>query len=497
MSELLLTSGLTPAQRQFAHGIKTSGDALLALINDILDLSKVEAGRLELERVPIDVVECVEGALDMAAGAAAAKGLALLCHIDEEVPACVLGDPTRLRQVIVNLVSNAVKFTAQGEVVVSVGLRTAAGVPPKLQIAVSDTGVGIPADRMDRLFQVFSQVDASTTRQFGGTGLGLAICRHIVAMMGGRIWVTSEVGRGSTFEFHMPCEAVAAPAAEAEGVTVRPFAGRRVLLVDDNARARNAVAAQLRRLGLQVRAVATLADALEALRDDPPWDAVLLDEPGAQPGAAAQALRAAGRGPLLLLRPRWAPETAATDGAATVFRPVRQQALREALAGLFAEADCAPAPAAGVAPALAALLQASTEAPLRVLLAEDNQINQMVAQHLLDRLGHAVDTVDDGEQALAAVAAAEASGAPFDVVLMDVQMPVLDGLAASRRLCEASPEPRARPWIIALTANAMHGDREECLAAGMDDYLSKPMRAAEVAAALREAARQLAERRAA
>jgi CheY-like chemotaxis protein len=295
----------------------------------------------------------------------------------------------------------------------------------------------------------------------------------------------------------MPCEAVAAPAAEAEGVTVRPFAGRRVLLVDDNARARNAVAAQLRRLGLQVRAVATLADALEALRDDPPWDAVLLDEPGAQPGAAAQALRAAGRAPLLLLRPRWAPETAATDGAATVFRPVRQQALREALAGLFAEADCAPAPAAAVAPALAALLQASTEAPLRVLLAEDNQINQMVAQHLLDRLGHAVDTVDDGEQALAAVAAAEASGAPFDVVLMDVQMPVLDGLAASRRLCEASPEPRARPWIIALTANAMRGDREECLAAGMDDYLSKPMRAAEVAAALREAARQLAERRAA
>ena len=503
MSDLLLDSPLTSEQREFAETIRTSGDQLLGLINDILDFSKIESGHLTLERVPVVLADCVEAAFDLTTGPASAKGLDIAYWIEDDVPAAMLGDTTRLRQVFVNLISNAIKFTKAGEVEVRLSMRGVESGPPLLHTSVRDTGIGIPADRMGRLFQVFSQVDASTTRQFGGTGLGLAICRRLVQLMGGLIWVESREGEGSTFHFEVPCEAAArvGPVAAAPRAALE---GRRLLVVDDNGTNREILTLQARRWGVQAKAAASGAEALAWIDAGEQFDAAVLDVqmPEMDGFALAAALRARPGGahlPFVMLSslgsgsqpPGW-------NMARMLTKPVKAQALAETLATLFARTAASASPVSPVpAPAAEPGPRLAQQFPLRLLLAEDNLINQRVAVLILHGLGYEVEIVDNGERALAAVAAARDRGAPFDVVLMDVQMPELDGLETTRRLRSAFDAPAQRPWIVAMTANAMEGDRESCIAAGMNDYLSKPIRAVAVGDALRQAAAGVAQWRAA
>jgi PAS domain S-box-containing protein len=505
MSDLLLDSPLSPQQHEFAESIRTSGDTLLALINDILDFSKIESGHLTLENVPVNLAECVEGALDFASGPATAKGLDLLYWIEDEVPRQILGDATRLRQIFTNLISNAVKFTKHGEVVVTVSRRQAPDGKALLHASVRDTGIGIPGDSMGRLFQVFSQVDASTTRRFGGTGLGLAICRRLVELMGGRIWVESKEGEGSDFQFDIPCESAAGPNPY---VSRRPanLAGRRLLVVDDNATNRQILTLQTRRWGIQAQAAASGAQALQWIDEGQQFDGAILDVQmphmdGYTLAAELRRRRETLDMPILVLTSLGTVGNRPELGIAqTLNKPVKAQALFEALSSLFEFVPTASSPAA-LEPAPAAATankdkpRLANDYPLRVLLAEDNIVNQRVAQLLLGGMGYQIEIVENGQLALDAVAAANERGAPFDVVLLDVQMPVLDGLEASRRLCELYPGDTQRPWLIAMTANAMQGDREECLAAGMDDYLSKPIRAVGVGEALKRAAGELEARR--
>jgi PAS domain S-box-containing protein len=497
MAGLLLRTRLDAEQRDFVETIHSSGEALLALIDDVLDFSRIESGSLALEHIPLRVDRWIEDAIGLSAGAASAKGLDLLYWIDDAVPAAILGDITRLRQVLVNLVSNAVKFTAHGQVVVTVGMASSDGGAPLLQVSVRDTGIGIPAEGMGRLFQPFSQVDASITRQFGGTGLGLVISKRLLSLIGGRIWVESAPGEGSDFRFELPC-------MPADGETAEPhaqpapgvLAGRRLLIVDDNAASAAILAATARRWDMAAQAFTTAAQAQEALAGGAAFDAALVDTslPAGDCAALCQRLRAAPGGEVrvLLLTPLGTSAPEALRELPTVGKPLRTRTLHVALAALLGAAaagptsDLRPDDRSPVAPGL----------PLKLLLAEDNPINQRVATLILATLGYTPEVVADGQQALDAIEQAQAGGAPFDVVMMDMQMPVLDGLEASRRLREREPGAHRRPWVLALTANVSQADRERCLAAGMDDFLSKPIRPEHLAQALRHAAAGLAQRRA-
>ena len=474
MTGLLLDTDLTPEQRDFAETVRSSGDALLVVINDILDFSKIEAGELELEHLPFSVRDCVEGSLDLVAAQAGGKGLDLAGQIADDVPLVVVGDVTRLRQVLVNLLSNAVKFTERGEVVLSARLDEDGA----LVLAVRDTGIGIPADRVDRLFRSFSQVDASTTRVYGGTGLGLAISRRIAEAMGGTLTVDSTPGQGSVFALtvrlpqgEQPVDALATPPAE--------LPGRRALVVDDNATNREILRRQLTAWGMHVDVRADGAAALAAVDAGAAPDVVLLDMhmPGMDGVELAQGLRARASTrdlPLLLLTSLGGrPAGADALGLLHLTKPVKAAALRTVVATALG-ARSTPA-AAGQVPA--------PQRRLRVLLAEDNVVNQRVALLMLDRLGYRADVAANGLEVLQAVART-----PYDVVLMDVQMPELDGLGATGRL-RAEVAPDRQPWIIAMTASALAEDRERCLAAGMDDFLSKPVRREDLAAALARAAR--------
>jgi two-component system, sensor histidine kinase and response regulator len=362
MAELLQSTPLNAAQREFTDTIRTSGDALLSVINEILDFSKIEQGRVELENTPFDIRRTVREAVDIAVPPAASRTLALRSQVADDLPALIVGDAFRVRQILVNLIANAVKFTERGEVVVTVS-RIPGATPAekeRLRLVIRDTGIGIPPERQDRLFQAFSQIDASTTRKYGGTGLGLAITHRLVSILGGQIRVESTPGRGSEFRVDLPL--VSAP------------------------------------------------QTFEPVREIPP--------------------------------------------AELPFDPSFARHL-----------------------------------PLRILLVEDNPVNQRVATLLLQKLGYSPSFALNGAEALAAVARET-----FDIVLLDVQMPVMDGLECARRLRAEYPEPK-RPWIIAMTANALEGDRELCLAAGMDDYTSKPVRTPVIAAALRKGHAALAARR--
>jgi len=502
MSDLLLDTPLTATQREFAETIRTSGDALLVLINDILDFSKIESGNLTLEHVPVNLTECVESALDLTSGPAVAKGLDLLYWIEDDVPRAIFGDLTRLRQVFINLINNAVKFTQRGEVVVMLSRRNAPDGAALLHGSVRDTGIGIPADRLGRLFQVFSQVDASTTRQYGGTGLGLAICRRLVTLMGGRIWVESTPGEGSTFQFEIPMQTVPSGPSAWVNKKVVSLAGKRILLVDDNATNRHILTLQTARWGMVPRAASSGQQALAWLDAGEVFDAAVLDVqmPGMDGYTLTAELRkrfSAAQLPVLVLTSLGddGGQLAGLGVAQTLTKPTKAQVLFEAVSGLFERAAAAAAqPPALPAAAAARPPRLAEQVPLRVLLAEDNEVNQRVASLILGGLGYDIKVVVNGLLALDAVDAATQAGEPFDLVLMDVQMPELDGLEATRRLCERYPVA-LRPWIVAMTANAMEGDRDDCLASGMDDYLSKPIRAAAITEALRRAGAGLAQRR--
>ncbi len=481
MTSLLVESPLNAEQRDFVNTIRVSSEALLTIINDILDFSKIESGKMELEQLPLDLISCLEEALDLFAYPAAAKQLELVYHCEPGVPAWILGDAARLRQIFVNLVNNAVKFTPSGSVSVE-----ARAVPPPagvkrlvLEFTIRDTGIGIPADRQDRLFKAFSQIDSSTTRKFGGTGLGLVISRSLAALMGGTIRVESAVGRGSAFIFTIQTDAVALPAEGAALVLPDRLRGGPVLCIEDHPVTQRRLRTLLESLGAtcvfapDLPAAATLVAALPR-----PPVLVVLDggeATGVSPLGPLEPLPV----PLLLMLPFGQTPPAGRPGtlpSIVVYKPLKTSTLRQALVALGSPAG-QPATAPGFAPSPELLL--AQEYPLNVLLAEDNTVNQKVALRFLTRLGYQAVAVGNGLEVLAAFQTRR-----YDVVLMDLQMPEMDGLEATRQLRRRLP-PDQQPKIIALTANAMEGDRELCLAAGMDDYISKPVKLGEISRAIR------------
>ena len=486
MTSLLLDSRLTAEQRDYAETIRQSGDALLTIINDILDFSKIESGRLELEQMEFGLRECVEGTLDLLATRAAEKHVDLLYEIADGTPGTIRGDPTRLRQILVNLVGNALKFTAKGEVLLSVQPLATEGDKLEMLFSVRDTGIGIPPEAQARLFQSFTQVDATTTRRFGGTGLGLVISRRLAEMMGGRMWVESEPEKGSTFSFTIQTESVTSkPRLYAIG-TKATVQGRRLLVVDDNATSRRILTDLSANWGMTSLAVETPAEGLKLLRAGESFDAAVLDMQmpdmdGLMLAKKIRSLRKNQKLPLILLSSMGKQEDPHKYFTANLTKPIKPSQLLDVLAQLFWQGrEVEAAQLASVHPFKpAAPVAAHAD---RILLAEDNVVNQKVALLMLRNQGYRADLAANGLEVLEAV-----RRQPYDVILMDVQMPEMDGLEAAGRLVQTRPDPKQRPWIIALTANAMEGDREKCLAAGMDDYISKPIKVPELLAALERA----------
>jgi two-component system sensor histidine kinase/response regulator len=486
LSELLQATELTPRQRHLSETISHSAEALLQIINDILDFSKVEAGKLELERVEFSLREAVEETIEIFAGRAHAKGLELACSIELDVPGTVRGDPMRLRQVLINFVGNAIKFTDSGEVIVRV---RAAGKDGVLRFEVIDTGIGIATEAQLHIFNAFSQADSFTTRKYGGTGLGLAICRQLAALMGGEIGVHSEAGRGSTFWFEVRLDAVADASPTLTRLPRMNLLGLRALIVDDNASNREILRQHLQSWGVEVVGAETSAAALAALGGDgSSFDFALVDDqmPVMDGIQLAQQIRKDPRWSSLrlILQSTRDDHHGGVDSAslftAVLTKPLRRSQLFACVTRVMktqpgAAADAAP-PGSTAAPAAAA----RTVAP-RILLVEDNPVNREVAVGMLESLGCAIDTAENGRLAIEAMAIVT-----YDAVLMDCQMPVMDGLTATGEIrLREQTSGAARVPIIALTANAMEGDRERCLGAGMDDFLSKPFTQQQLATLLR------------
>ncbi len=494
MTSLLLDTDLTPDQQEFVETVRTSGDALLTIINDILDFSKIEAGKMDLENQPFDLRECVESALDLVTAKAFEKGLDLAYLVDEQVPTAIFGDVTRLRQVLVNLLSNGVKFTERGEIIVQVTGHVQSTEPDvyELYFAVRDTGIGIPPDRMERLFQSFSQVDASTTRRYGGTGLGLVISKRLSELMGGTMWVESEVDRGSTFYFTIRAEVAPGPELPYLERAQPNLDGKRVLIVDDNATNRRILTFQTRAWGMLPRDADSPIEALEWIRSGDPFDVVMLDMqmPEMDGLTLATEIRRHESDkpllrsplPLVMLSSLSQRETSIEDQdlfAAYLTKPIKASQLYNVVVGIFAQ-EAQPETDAEEAREETSQFDAqmAKRLPLRILLAEDNAVNQKLALRLLERMGYRADVAGNGVEALEAL-----RRQAYDVVLMDVQMPEMDGLEATRTI-RREWDRQQGPHIIAMTANAMKEDRESCLNAGMDDYVSKPIRVNELVDAL-------------
>ncbi len=485
MNELLLDSPLNEQQRSYAEIVKSSAESLLEIINDILDFSKIEAGKLRLEEIEFELHRTVEEVIELLSGSARKKGLELFCWIAPALPHAVRGDPTRLRQVLTNLVGNAIKFTEQGKISVRVEPFEEREGAVAVRFFIEDTGIGISKDRQKRLFLPFSQGDSSTTRRYGGTGLGLAISKQLVELMGGEIGVTSELGVGSTFWFSVQLEEI--PAGRSKGFVLPDGVQRpRVLVADNSTAAREMLHQQLLAWGFEHEVTADSSRALAAIRRG-----ILAGKPFALCLLDAE-LCASERDELVLFlreekavpRPKvvllaWAgaelPELSESlESIALLSKPVRPSELFDAIMGLVGEGDLielSTEETPGGAGAAEGGLELGPR--LSILLAEDNPINQLVASKILAKGGYRCDVVSDGQQAIEAVARGD-----HDVVFMDCQMPEVDGFEAARaiRRREAQDPGRTRVFLIALTANAMKGDRERCLEAGMDDYLSKPVK---------------------
>jgi CheY-like chemotaxis protein len=488
MAGLLLETPMTNEQRGYVETIYSSGESLLTIINDILDFSKIESGKMELEQRPFDIRSCVEEALDVLAPKASEKKLDLVYHVDDRVPARVVGDITRVRQVIVNLVGNGIKFTSAGEVVIQVKLLSSApegngSGPVQLHFSVRDTGIGIPVERLARLFKSFSQADASTTRQYGGTGLGLAICKRLVELMSGKVWVESVPEKGSTFHFTAQfgsCPEL--PAAEGRTVS-RELVDVNVLVVDDNPTNCRILTLQTGKWGMIPRGTQKANEALDWLRAGEGFDLALLDMqmPGMDGLMLANEIRklpGGARMPLVLLTSmgvrRDQPEFESVGFAACLTKPVKPNHLKEVLVGILSRAK---SPRPKVVPSNPPELKLGDKFPLRVLLCDDNLINQKVALRLLQQKGYQPDVATSGVEALAAL-----DRQHYDLVFMDVMMPDMTGLEAARVIRQRQAQADEFPSyaggivIVAMTASVMPGDRERCLSSGMDDYLSKPVR---------------------
>ncbi len=501
MIELLLNTELTDEQREFVENTRTSAEALLTIINDILDFSKIESGKLELEHRPFEVHACIEEVLELLAPEAARKNIDLAYTIEDAIPKILNSDVTRLRQILVNLVGNAVKFTSRGEVVVEVTaaarrLRQAkAGQQADtdflqspeewlIHFSVRDTGIGIPRNRQTLLFKSFQQVDASTTRHYGGTGLGLAISKRLAELLGGSIWVESDAGKGATFHFTIAAGASQLSTPPAWQSAQPQLTGKRFLVIEDNDTNQKLVAYRARLWGMETVPARTSVEALELIQRQPAFDAVLLDLqlPGQNGLGFAEQLRQALRTDAIpvLLFSWWGVHS--QDGglsqATSVFlvhKPIRPAQLLDTLCRALSvnlQPDKKPPASSSLDSNLALRL------PLNLLLADDNPINQKVGRTVLKKLGYDADVAPNGIEVMKAL-----EKKSYDVLFLDVQMPEMDGLEVARRICQRWPG-NDRPCIIAMTGNALMGDREKCLAAGMDDYIAKPIRVADLQAAL-------------
>jgi PAS domain S-box-containing protein len=497
MTSLLLETPLTGEQRDCVNTIRVSGDALLSIINDILDFSKIESGKMDLEQQPLDLAVCIEEALDLFAVQAAAKHIDLAYAIDPAVPAWILGDAIRLRQIVVNLVNNAIKFTPQGYVSVEARLApplpsaghagavsdpALADQPISLEIAVRDSGIGISAEKQHRLFQPFSQIDSSTTRKYGGTGLGLAISRRLCELMGGDIRVDSVPGQGSVFTFLLQTRPAVPSVSLPFEPLPAPLCGQSAWAIDDHEANRHFLATTLSAAGLSCVTAASAQAALALARESPAPALLIVDQflPDGEGWRLAQELRAGWQQPhlpiVLLLPPgeamprTWLKELAP---AAHLLKPLKAAALLLTIRSLFTS----PSSPVGLVGAKPRLL--SEEIPLKILLVEDNPVNRNVALSLLGRLGYRADAVVNGLEAVQAF-----NERHYPLVMMDLQMPTMDGLEATRQLRHRLA-PDRQPCIIAVTANAIMGDRERCLAAGMNDYITKPLKLDDLAGAIR------------
>ncbi len=490
MVGLLMETPLTAEQRGYLETIQASSEALLAIINDILDFSKIEAGKLELNPHPFNLRVSVEETLELMAPRAFEKNLDLICEVADEIPAVIEGDPLRVRQVLTNLLSNAIKFTKTGNVSVSITLVSSTPDDHgkeqlRVQFSVSDTGIGISADTLARLFKPFAQAEASTAQKFGGTGLGLAISKKLVELMGGKIWAESAPGSGSTFHFTLNAKTETGAAPFPLAARQDALANLRVLIVDDNAASRRMLAGQLARWGLKSHCVESGPQALDAVRCGEPFDLAILDAqmPGADGftlAAEIHQLPPAQLLPIVLLVPLGVrldtPASTKIPFLNFGSKPVRVAQLFETLRRAFTNAK-SPTERT-VAPRLNP--RQAADQPLQILLCDDNPINQKVAVRILQQLGYKPDVTANGREALEAL-----DKKKYDVIFMDVMMPEMDGLEATRVIRDrqkagVSEFYKSQIVIIAMTAQAMQGDREKCMAAGMDDYLAKPIRPADV-----------------
>ena len=469
MSSLLINTELSEEQRSYAEVINNSGQGLLEIINDILDFSKIEAGKMELECAPFDLHECVEGVADLLAHQAQAKLLPTPFIIERQVPRLVYGDPTRLRQILLNLCGNAIKFTEKGHVAVRLSLQQDLGDRVLILFEIEDTGIGIRRERIDALFSAFTQADSSTTRRFGGTGLGLPITKSLIEAMGGNLQVVSEAGIGSNFSFSLTLQKQdKAPAGPTSSL-----AGKRVLVLDKTPECRSAMVEQFGRLGSEVRGLQTVHEAQAALRDSTPPDVLLLDNRLGQKrifDLRDLAKKSYGeRSPVLAITVpvyrRQEMESWINDLDLCLGRPLSTLALAETFNAALGQATPQDKPGGKG--------KASRETPVsphRVLLVEDNNVNQLVARKMLRKLGIEPDMADNGAQAVE-----KATLTPYDLIFMDCQMPVMDGYEATRRLRTEEKETGHRAVVVAMTANAMVEDRQKCLDAGMDDFIAKPI----------------------
>jgi len=478
MTELLLNTDMTSAQREYLDLVRESADSLMSVIDDILDFSRIEAGKLELGSTTFDLRECLGDTMKALGIRAHAEGLELACRFASEVPKTLVGDLDRLRQIVVNLVGNAIKFTHEGEILLNVEVESNSGDDLVLCFSVKDTGIGIPQEKCTTIFDAFEQVDGSRTRKFGGSGLGLAICSRLVDVMGGRIWLESEVDRGTAFHFTARFTVHADDVAKPPSIKPAILNNMRVLVVDDNATNRRILSEMLRSWTMQPTAVPDVPTALYLLRQanqsDEPYRLVLTDihMPDKDGFSLVEEIRRdrelCDAIVIVLTSGDDLGDVALYDKlgvAARLLKPIKQSELLDAIMQSLGSCVVEFGP-----PELQ--IAAQTQRPLKVLVAEDSLVNQKLAEAVLGGQGHQVVLVNDGQEALAAIQSQD-----FDVVLMDVQMPVMDGFEAVSKIREIEKRTGGHIPIIALTAHAMKGDRERCLEAGMDGYVSKPIHA--------------------
>jgi PAS domain S-box-containing protein len=480
MTGLLLETPLTPEQREYAETVRRSNESLLNVINDILDFSKIESSRLVLEEHPFELGTMIEEVFDLFAHQAFEKNIDLVYSIDDTVPPSIEGDVTRLRQILVNLTNNALKFTEKGEIAVFVSRRAEENGAVDLQFSVRDTGMGIPPDRIDRLFKPFSQADTSSTRKFGGTGLGLAICGRLVDLMGGTIAVDSAVGKGSTFTFTIKVKPAPGLGLVPQRGHIPELSNRRILLVDDNAASLDNLTAQCRSWGLVTRPTTSVREALEWLRTGEHFDIGIIDMMmgdmnGVELGTMMHKLRPGNAFPLVLLTSLGgltAIEGPAQQSfSAYIAKPIKRSQLFDVLTNILSSGEVAARPLfteRKLDPGLAHRL------PLKILVVEDNSVNQLLMLRILEKMGYVGDTAGNGREALEALERRR-----YDIVFMDVEMPEMNGIEATKTIVNTWPE-QERPFIIGTTAYALESDARECLEAGMDAYLSKPIKIEEL-----------------